>query len=532
MKEKIKGGLSDNKTLSQIAEKHKIVILRPLKKQLEMGIKVEMEHTKDEKTAKEIAMDHLWEDPRYYTKLKKVETKESTVSDSSGSFETNSFNDVIKRETTYHPKNFKKYNKTEVTEVTDASSSGSYDVPFGDGGNSPLKLKGKKSIKNSRAVKDKKFPKWGGPDSVFIKVKEKCKKYPYCNQGDINAIELMEIKNEINEISKKYGIPQSEIEKIVLKEFNQIFIDMNISELNDIIESVASKEVKKTIISEQESKKYVVHHIKLNGEPVDTFESKEMAEKEALKYGDECTIEPQEYESYTDMLEKLDTMGQELEEKETMENTEQNSLNVDETLAESTKKKKILRLSESRMIDMIKKIVTESVPGIDVTKRAQSQSKKDNEENAREVETKIKKATTINGGDNPEFPNQNNKGKKIARKNTEDENEYVDDNRGGINLDLDYDHEPSKKFNDRVESSLKGGVKTGNSQDAANVVKSDLGDKLLKQTERKKKKEKEAPMYNKDKQPIKENKENSKNTILEEEIKKMKKIANYNEKTQ
>lgn len=40
--------------------------------QLQMGIKVEMEHTDDSAVAEEIALDHLKEDPKYYTKLKKV----------------------------------------------------------------------------------------------------------------------------------------------------------------------------------------------------------------------------------------------------------------------------------------------------------------------------------------------------------------------------------------------------------------------------------------------------------------------------
>jgi len=38
--------------------------------EIEMGIKTEMEHTDDEQKAKEIAMDHLTEDPKYYSKLK------------------------------------------------------------------------------------------------------------------------------------------------------------------------------------------------------------------------------------------------------------------------------------------------------------------------------------------------------------------------------------------------------------------------------------------------------------------------------
>ena len=41
--------------------------------QLNAGIKVEMEHTDDEAVAKQIAYDHLKEDPRYYIFLKEME---------------------------------------------------------------------------------------------------------------------------------------------------------------------------------------------------------------------------------------------------------------------------------------------------------------------------------------------------------------------------------------------------------------------------------------------------------------------------
>lgn len=37
--------------------------------ELARGIRVEMEHTGSQDTAKIIALDHLSEDPRYYTKL-------------------------------------------------------------------------------------------------------------------------------------------------------------------------------------------------------------------------------------------------------------------------------------------------------------------------------------------------------------------------------------------------------------------------------------------------------------------------------
>jgi hypothetical protein len=246
--EKLKNGDSDNLTLLDLAKKHSYddskdstnhknidKMLELLKQQLDKGIKVEMEHTEDVKVAKEITMDHLSEDPMYYDKLKKMETKEETGADSSGSFSGPAFGGVILKKDLYKLHNTKKYNmneeEVEFKEATDASSSGSYDVPlFGKtskGRRDPLRIDGEKSIKQSRAVKDKKFPKWGGPDSVFVKVKDKCKKFPYCNQGDINSIELLEIEelNEsISEISKELGVPYKEIEKIVLNEIKQIFI--------------------------------------------------------------------------------------------------------------------------------------------------------------------------------------------------------------------------------------------------------------------------------------------------------------------
>lgn len=44
--------------------------------QLRMGIEIEKEHTKSTLIAKLIAKDHLKEDPKYYTKLRKMEAGE------------------------------------------------------------------------------------------------------------------------------------------------------------------------------------------------------------------------------------------------------------------------------------------------------------------------------------------------------------------------------------------------------------------------------------------------------------------------
>ena len=68
------GGMSDNMTLEDIADKHNTSI-EALTKQLQMGIKVESEHSDDRSHAREIAMDHLVEDPKYYTKLSEMENE-------------------------------------------------------------------------------------------------------------------------------------------------------------------------------------------------------------------------------------------------------------------------------------------------------------------------------------------------------------------------------------------------------------------------------------------------------------------------
>lgn len=53
---------------NQVARKHGVPVDEILS-QLEMGIKVEKEHTMDHDIAREIALDHLNEIPDYYTRL-------------------------------------------------------------------------------------------------------------------------------------------------------------------------------------------------------------------------------------------------------------------------------------------------------------------------------------------------------------------------------------------------------------------------------------------------------------------------------
>jgi hypothetical protein len=180
----LKGGKADNMTLLDIAKKHayddstdstskeKIEkVHRELKSQLNKGIKTEMEHTKDKDKAKEIAMDHLSENPKYYDKLKKVETKEATSSSSSGQF------------------------------------------------SQPAIWAKSMSKKNWKGASTKYMP-----GAKRVQVKKKCKTFPYCNQGDINALKIFESENvqkAIDSVSSSHGYDKGYISEIVFREIRK-----------------------------------------------------------------------------------------------------------------------------------------------------------------------------------------------------------------------------------------------------------------------------------------------------------------------
>ena len=73
-------GLSKGMSIKDIAKKHNVDV-DVLKQELKKGIKVEKEHTKSVKSAARIAMDHLVEDPEYYTKLAKLNLEEGLNKD-------------------------------------------------------------------------------------------------------------------------------------------------------------------------------------------------------------------------------------------------------------------------------------------------------------------------------------------------------------------------------------------------------------------------------------------------------------------
>jgi hypothetical protein len=214
-------------------------------------------------------------------------------------------------------------------------------------------------------------------------------------------------------------------------------------------------------------------------------------------------------------------------------------LNEKHTCDKCESKKTKLRLNESQLISLINKIVTktmynESIPGIEITKRSQKTSGTDSKSHMSDVEKKMKKTLSFDGNDNPEFPKQIGKGEKVAHRNTKEEEETIEDYRGGGLEDLNYDYEPSSKFKDRLKKSLKGDSTMGNSQDSPNVMKSDLGEKILKKIDRKAKKignETLVSWGTAIKEPIVV-KENEDSVGLNDEMVRMKEMFKYNKKTQ
>ena len=101
--------------------------------------------------------------------------------------------------------------KAETKEATSTTSSGQYSQP---------------SIW-SKSLKKK---DWGPsrktqiPGGKFVQVKKKCKKFPYCNQGDINALRIFEnesVQSVIESVSGKYGVGKDIISDIVFEEIRK-----------------------------------------------------------------------------------------------------------------------------------------------------------------------------------------------------------------------------------------------------------------------------------------------------------------------
>lgn len=60
------GGIADNMSIEDLAKKHNVSV-EHIQAQIEMGTVEEMEHTNDPLVARDIILDHLFDDPNYYS---------------------------------------------------------------------------------------------------------------------------------------------------------------------------------------------------------------------------------------------------------------------------------------------------------------------------------------------------------------------------------------------------------------------------------------------------------------------------------
>lgn len=166
--ELIKGGLADDLNILDIVKKHHKSSditkenIKNILNQLVMGIDVEMEHTDDPKKAYEIAMDHLFELPDYYSKLSTIEEKFASKAQARYFY-------AKAREGGKEGKKWKKM-ADEYSSETDFS-----------------KLPEKINERNISYTKD----------SSSVEVKDECKLGggKICNQGDIKALKIKKIKD-------------------------------------------------------------------------------------------------------------------------------------------------------------------------------------------------------------------------------------------------------------------------------------------------------------------------------------------------
>jgi hypothetical protein len=162
--------------------------------------------------------DPFIEKPKYgrVGKTKKGENKEATGSGSSGAFSgpiAFKDSDFVRRSFKETPKlKESEVEKVEATEATGSGSVGGYESPA-----MWAKSTSKKDWGPSRKTQYK-----GGS---FVKVKKKCTKFPYCNQGDINALKISKnesIKEAIDNVAKKLGVNKTIIMNILEHEYKKL----------------------------------------------------------------------------------------------------------------------------------------------------------------------------------------------------------------------------------------------------------------------------------------------------------------------
>jgi hypothetical protein len=240
------------------------------------------------------------------------------------------------------------------------------------------------------------------------------------------------------------------------------------------------------------------------------------------------------------------------EEVDEQEQTAAGAMSAEEDMNES--KKNTITLSEGEMGKLLGKIIAEAietpaniaapsngVPGIDVTRKAQKDSGKENNDALKAVEKKIKDYLgAIEGTDKPEGLNPEGQGEeKVSVPASDSQEEEIEMNRGRNPADLTYDNEPGETFKERAKLSLVGAAEMGNSHEYANVVNPDskVGENIAKSAEKRKEIRQDEPIYDKEAVPVKKDDKKQVRPAVDQpavanDIKSMKQMTGYKEKTQ
>lgn len=193
------------------------------------------------------------EDPISKNLMSKAEPMMRRLGDKSNetSVQINKMKDALKSETKENEKPSKK-KKKEAIEATGAASAGAYSAPL-FAQSQPEKSSESAKVKvvkeeltggetaeatSSSSSGQYSTPGWVAPNKKqwrgraktqipggkFVTIKKKCQTFPYCNQGDINALKLSEnklVKDSISNVAKRFGLDENIIKAILLHEMKE-----------------------------------------------------------------------------------------------------------------------------------------------------------------------------------------------------------------------------------------------------------------------------------------------------------------------